>query len=71
MAEGENNVELKRKADENPEEGDAEEDEWVGPMPSEATKAKKRKGGLSGDYLPSFRQSNVAIPANSSNANSC
>lgn len=40
-------VELKRKADNNPDgdgDGDAEDDEWVGPMPSEATKTKKRKG---------------------------
>ena len=45
MAAAENNVELKRKAeDEQPEDGNGEEDEWVGPMPSEATKTKKRKG---------------------------
>lgn len=45
MAAAENNVELKRKADDNQDgDGDGEEDEWVGPMPSEATKAKKRKG---------------------------
>ncbi|XP_071322219.1 peptidylprolyl isomerase domain and WD repeat-containing protein 1 [Trachinotus anak] len=46
MAESENNVELKRKADENQDgdgNGNEEADEWVGPMPSEATKAKKRK----------------------------
>uniref|UniRef100_A0A8D3ADG3 peptidylprolyl isomerase n=1 Tax=Scophthalmus maximus TaxID=52904 RepID=A0A8D3ADG3_SCOMX len=40
----ENNVDLKRKADENEDgDGNGEEDEWVGPMPTEATKAKKRK----------------------------
>lgn len=45
MAESENNVELKRKADETQDgDGNGEDDEWVGPMPSEATKAKKRKG---------------------------
>lgn len=45
MAAVENNVELKRKADDNADgDGDGEGDEWVGPMPSEATKAKKRKG---------------------------
>ena len=45
MAESENNVDLKRKADENQEQGgNGEDDEWVGPMPSEATKVKKRKG---------------------------
>ncbi|KAF0038872.1 hypothetical protein F2P81_009356 [Scophthalmus maximus] len=44
MAESENNVDLKRKADENEDgDGNGEEDEWVGPMPTEATKAKKRK----------------------------
>lgn len=45
MAEAEKNVELKRKAEDEPdEEGDAEEDEWVGPLPNEASTAKKRKG---------------------------
>lgn len=45
MAASEDSVELKRKADNNSDgDGDAEDDEWVGPMPSEATKAKKRKG---------------------------
>lgn len=45
MAASENNVELKRKADDNQDgDGPQEDDEWVGPMPSEATKAKKRKG---------------------------
>uniref|UniRef100_G3PT16 Peptidylprolyl isomerase domain and WD repeat containing 1 n=1 Tax=Gasterosteus aculeatus aculeatus TaxID=481459 RepID=G3PT16_GASAC len=44
MAEAEKNVELKRKAEDEPdEEGDAEEDEWVGPLPNEASTAKKRK----------------------------
>lgn len=45
MAAPEDSVELKRKADNN-NDGDeeAEDDEWVGPMPSEAAKAKKRKG---------------------------
>ncbi|CAG05275.1 unnamed protein product [Tetraodon nigroviridis] len=44
MAAPEDSVELKRKADNNnDEDGDAQDDEWVGPMPSEATKAKKRK----------------------------
>lgn len=47
MAAAENNVELKRKADGNEDgDGDGEEDEWVGPMPNEATKAKKRKGSF-------------------------
>lgn len=45
MAAPEENVDLKRKADSNNDgDGDAEDDEWVGPMPSEATKVKKRKG---------------------------
>lgn len=45
MAESENNVQLKRKADDDQGEGgDGEEDEWVGPMPSEASTAKKRRG---------------------------
>lgn len=51
MAAAENNVELKRKADDNHDgdgdgDGDGEGDEWVGPMPNEATKAKKRKGSF-------------------------
>lgn len=47
MAAAENNVELKRKAeDEQAEEEDGEGEDWVGPMPSEATKAKKRKGSF-------------------------
>lgn len=45
MAATENDVDLKRKAVDNEDgNGDAEDDEWVGPMPSEATKVKKRKG---------------------------
>lgn len=45
MAAAENNVELKRKADDNEDGGgDEGDDEWVGPMPSEAVKTKKRKG---------------------------
>lgn len=45
MAAPEESVELKRKADNNNDgDGDAEDDEWVGPMPSEAATAKKRKG---------------------------
>lgn len=45
MAAAEDGVELKRKADNDADgDGDAEEDEWVGPMPCEATKPKKRKG---------------------------
>lgn len=45
MAATENDVDLKRKASDNEDgDGDAEDDEWVGPMPSEATKVKKRKG---------------------------
>lgn len=45
MAAPEESVELKRKADNNNDgDGGAEDDEWVGPMPSEAAKAKKRKG---------------------------
>ncbi|KAF3849261.1 hypothetical protein F7725_015758 [Dissostichus mawsoni] len=44
MAEAENNVELKRKAEDvQDEKGDAEEEEWVGPMPNEASQPKKRK----------------------------
>uniref|UniRef100_A0A3Q3W9J8 peptidylprolyl isomerase n=1 Tax=Mola mola TaxID=94237 RepID=A0A3Q3W9J8_MOLML len=44
MAATENDVDLKRKASDNEDgDGDAEDDEWVGPMPSEATKVKKRK----------------------------
>lgn len=44
MAAAENNVELKRKADQTQDE-DGENEEWVGPMPSEAATTKKRKGG--------------------------
>ena len=45
MAETENNVDLKRKAEESPDaEGNGEEEEWVGPLPNEATQTKKRKG---------------------------
>lgn len=45
MADAENNVELKRKAEDNEDAGgDGEDDEWVGPMPSEAVTTKKRKG---------------------------
>lgn len=45
MADAENNVELKRKAEDNEDGGgDEEGDEWVGPMPSEAVQTKKRKG---------------------------
>lgn len=53
MAESENKAELKRKADENKDgEGkEGEEEEWVGPMPSEATKPKKRKGSLDFIYV--------------------
>lgn len=47
MAATENSVELKRKADDNQDgDGNEEDVEWVGPMPSEAAKAKKRKGML-------------------------
>lgn len=53
MAATENSVEMKRKADDSQEkergtdgDGDGEDADWVGPMPSEATKAKKRKGGV-------------------------
>lgn len=52
MAASENNVELKRKAEDNQDgDGDAGEDEWVGPMPSEATTTKKRKGSCFGVFL--------------------
>lgn len=45
MAASENNVDLKRKAEDTQDgEGDGEEEEWVGPMPSEAITTKKRKG---------------------------
>lgn len=55
MAATEDNVELKRKADNNnDEDGDAEDDEWVGPMPSEATKTKKRKGLFSRPDMSSY-----------------
>uniref|UniRef100_A0A8C9Z863 peptidylprolyl isomerase n=1 Tax=Sander lucioperca TaxID=283035 RepID=A0A8C9Z863_SANLU len=44
MAASENNVDLKRKAEDTQDgEGDGEEEEWVGPMPSEAITTKKRK----------------------------
>ncbi|XP_056288170.1 peptidylprolyl isomerase domain and WD repeat-containing protein 1 [Pseudoliparis swirei] len=44
MAATENNVELKRKADDDQEgEKNGEDKEWVGPMPNEATTVKKRK----------------------------
>lgn len=47
MAAPENNVELKRKADDNHDEDEnGDDNEWVGPLPSEATKTKKRKGSL-------------------------
>uniref|UniRef100_A0A3B4AVD7 Uncharacterized protein n=1 Tax=Periophthalmus magnuspinnatus TaxID=409849 RepID=A0A3B4AVD7_9GOBI len=43
-AASENSADLKRKASHKDEEADGQEgDEWVGPMPSEATKNKKRK----------------------------
>lgn len=45
MAASENNADLKRKADHKFDEETVEDcDEWVGPMPSEATKTKKRRG---------------------------
>ena len=49
MAAEETTVDLKRKADDNPAAdgegvGEGEEDEWVGPMPCEASQTKKRKG---------------------------
>ena len=34
----------KRRADEDEENGNSD-DEWIGPMPSEAAKPKKKKGG--------------------------
>ncbi|KAA8584309.1 hypothetical protein FQN60_008094 [Etheostoma spectabile] len=44
MAASENNEDLKRKAEDTQDGGgDGEEEEWVGPMPSEAITAKKRK----------------------------
>lgn len=44
MAASENNADLKRKADHKFDEETVEDcDEWVGPMPSEATKTKKRR----------------------------
>lgn len=44
MAATTENADLKRKLDDNQDEGEAgEEEEWVGPMPSEATQTKKRK----------------------------
>lgn len=47
MAAAESSVELKRKAEDNGDgDGNAEDDEWVGPMPSEASKTKKRKGSF-------------------------
>lgn len=47
MAATENNVELKRKADDDQEgEKNGEDKEWVGPMPNEATTVKKRKGSM-------------------------
>ena len=45
MAATAENADLKRKLDDNQDDGEAgEEEEWVGPMPSEATQTKKRKG---------------------------
>ena len=45
MAAEETSVDLKRKAEDNPAvDGEGEEDDWVGPMPCEATQTKKRKG---------------------------
>ena len=45
MAASTDSAELKRKLDDNEGEGgDGEEEEWVGPMPEEATQSKKRKG---------------------------
>lgn len=44
----ENSVEQKRKADDDlDEDGEEEGTDWVGPMPSEASKTKKRKGECS------------------------
>uniref|UniRef100_A0A8C8HJM3 peptidylprolyl isomerase n=1 Tax=Oncorhynchus tshawytscha TaxID=74940 RepID=A0A8C8HJM3_ONCTS len=44
MAATTENADLKRKLNENQDDGEAgEEEEWVGPMPSEATQTKKRK----------------------------
>uniref|UniRef100_A0A3B3DSW4 peptidylprolyl isomerase n=1 Tax=Oryzias melastigma TaxID=30732 RepID=A0A3B3DSW4_ORYME len=44
MAESENSVDLKRKAEDSQDgDGEQQDSEWVGPMPSEATKTKKRK----------------------------
>lgn len=45
MAADENNAALKRKADDGLDVDEEGEDaEWVGPMPSEASRTKKRKG---------------------------
>lgn len=55
MAAFDNNVELKRKADDNQDgDGSREDDEWVGPMPSEATKTKKRKGWFAVNLIAAF-----------------
>ncbi len=56
MAAADNNVDLKRKADDSQDgDGDGEEDDWVGPMPSEATQAKKRKGlFLAAKYINTY-----------------
>ena len=45
MASESSSTELKRKLDAEEENGsDAGDEEWVGPMPSEASQQKKRKG---------------------------
>lgn len=53
MAESENSVDLKRKAEDNRDGDEEQQDsEWVGPMPNEATTTKKRKGWFLVAALP-------------------
>ena len=61
MAAEETSVDLKRKAEDNPAADAEEEDDWVGPMPCEASQTKKRKGvwvewmvGLAGRWTSRF-----------------
>ena len=77
MAAAENNVDLKRKAEDNQaEDGEGEEEEWAGPMPSEATKVKKRKGVFLALWTPHLLVNlwlllNDANHANQTPANCC
>lgn len=71
MAAADNNVDLKRKADDIQDgAGDEEDGEWVGPMPSEATKVKKRKGSPWIHHIVAHLQL-MLMDANGTPANFC